>query len=231
MTSLELFYPTVQNYWSLHIEGNAQFQLSQKLKRLVGLKLISKDIIGREKINLDKARNDLFTCQQDRDVNPRDVNLMLKEKEKLKIFVEAARIEEDIDRQKSRLQWLEGGDKNSKYFHNSIKHRRNNKRIISLTRPDGSITSDENEAKIEGTRFYQGLLGSFTTNRYPGIQELKYLFQNLYNLPRFKIWKPFLMTTILKMPSIASTTTRLLDLMGTMPISSKRPGILLVPLS
>ena len=39
------------------------------------------------------------------------------------------------------------GDQNSTYFHNSIKQRRNMKRIISLVRLDGSTTSTEEEAK------------------------------------------------------------------------------------
>ena len=50
-------------------------------------------------------------CQLDRDRNPMDVDLMLIEKGKLKAFYEASRIEEDIARQKSRIQWLAGGTK------------------------------------------------------------------------------------------------------------------------
>ena len=131
------------------------------------------DIISREKLNLDKARADLMQCQCDRDNSPMDVGLMRSEKEKIKLFLDASRIEEDIARQKSRIQWLDGGDKNSKYFHNSIKQRRNMKRIISLIRPDGSITTDEVDAKNEAIRFYQGLLGTAASNCYPGIQELR----------------------------------------------------------
>ena len=98
---------------------------------------------------------------------------MLKEKEKLKLFYEASNIEEAIARQKSRIQWLEGGDKNTAYFHNSIKMRRNTKRIISLVRTDGSLTASEEEAKHEATSFYQGLLGTPASHGYPGIQELQ----------------------------------------------------------
>ena len=76
-------------------------------------------------------------------------------------------------RQKSRNQWLDGSDKNSKYFHNSIKQRRNMKRIISLVRPDGSITEDEASAKNEAIRYYQGLLGTTASHSYPGILELR----------------------------------------------------------
>ena len=81
-----------------------------------------------------------------------DNDLILKAKEAMKCFLNAARIEEDIARQKSRIQWLEAGDRNSRYFHNSIKIRRNMKRIISLVRPDGTTTTDEAEAKEEAIR-------------------------------------------------------------------------------
>ena len=129
MTTFEKFIPTVQSSWQFPINGNAQFQLCHKLRFLkANLKRLSKDIIGKERINLDKAREDLLLCQQERDRNPTDIGLMLCEKEKLKLYFDASRIEEDIARQKSRIQWLEGGDKNSKYFHNSIKQRRNIKK-------------------------------------------------------------------------------------------------------
>ena len=47
------------------------------------------------------------------------------------------------------------------------------KRIVNLTRPNGSTTTDEDEAKLEAIRYYQTLLGSAGSNCYPGIQELR----------------------------------------------------------
>ena len=50
------------------------------------------------------------------------------------------------------------------------------KRIISLVRPDGSITNDEDSAKYEAISYYQGLLGTAASSSYPGIQDLRKFF-------------------------------------------------------
>ncbi|XP_019256264.1 PREDICTED: uncharacterized protein LOC109234650 [Nicotiana attenuata] len=68
-------------------------------------------------------------------------------------------IEESIYKQKSRVQWLNLGDSNSAYFFASIKNRRAQNQIKTLTNAAGDIVQTEKGIEEEIINFYQGLLG------------------------------------------------------------------------
>ena len=132
-TSFERFANTVNLSWSQGIQGTYQFQLCHQLRNLkYNLKNLTKDSIGKEKILADKARENLILCQTDLDAHPDSPILWAQERQLEGIFLDAIRIEEEAMRQKSRIQWLEAGDRNTAYFHNYIKNYRNRKRIVSL---------------------------------------------------------------------------------------------------
>ena len=76
-------------------------------------------------------------------------------------------------RQKSWVQWLESGDRNTAFFHSMIKNQRNRKRIVSLLTPVGVHTKGEEEAKIEAICYFKSLLGSPPNNPYPGADVLR----------------------------------------------------------
>uniref|UniRef100_A0A803PJY6 Reverse transcriptase domain-containing protein n=1 Tax=Cannabis sativa TaxID=3483 RepID=A0A803PJY6_CANSA len=50
--------------------------------------------------------------------------------------------EEEYWKQRSRIQWLKLGDKNTRYFHHFASSRRAKNKITALTCPDGSIVTD-----------------------------------------------------------------------------------------
>ena len=178
-TSLDQFHTLVHDSWSRPVEGNFQFQLCHKLRSLkVGLKSFSFNLKGKERLITDKAREDLLHCQSAIDAHPSS-NSSLRDLEKhlMTVFLEALRIEEEIARQKSRIQWLDAGDRNTAYFHNSIKNRRNRNRIVSLIQPNGTKTTTEEEAKFETIRYFKMMLGTPSTNPYPGINNLSNIIQ------------------------------------------------------
>ena len=112
-------------------------------------------------------------CQKMIDQFPNDLTYRAQENDLMIKFLDAIRIEEEVAKQKSRNQWLEVGDRNTKYFYNAIKGRRNMNRISTLTTPDGTPTSNEEETKAEVIRYFQSMLGSKTPNTYPGYQNLQ----------------------------------------------------------
>ncbi|XP_012832647.1 PREDICTED: uncharacterized protein LOC105953522 [Erythranthe guttata] len=67
------------------------------------------------------------------------------------LLLECQKVKEDLKQQlkwehemlasKARIKWIEDGDRNTRYFHASIKERRK-KNIISLKQEDGTFTSD-----------------------------------------------------------------------------------------
>ena len=82
-------------------------------------------------------------------------------------------MEEEVVRQKSRIQWFDKGDRNTAYFHYAIKNRCNRNHIVSLVRPDGSHNKTDAEAKAETIRYFRSMLGTTSANPYPGINELR----------------------------------------------------------
>ena len=157
-TSLDSFPTVVHDAWANPVDGNFQFQLFQKLKHLKGvLKKFARTSMGNVKIRAEKAREELMGCQKMLDIHPSNALLKDQEKNLLKNFLEAIRIEEEVLRQKSRVQWLDAGDRNTAFFHNSIKNRRNSKRIVSLLQPNGVSTQNEGETKAEALRYSQAI--------------------------------------------------------------------------
>ncbi|XP_070026137.1 uncharacterized protein [Nicotiana sylvestris] len=70
-------------------------------------------------------------------------------------------IEESILKQKSRAQWIQLGDSNSKYFAIIIKERIQRKQIKELKAlKDGKMLTNPNDLKQEIVSFYKGLMGS-----------------------------------------------------------------------
>jgi hypothetical protein len=65
--------------------------------------------------------------------------------------------EEVMLRQRSRIQWLAAGDRNTGYFHAKCRARARQNWIHSLTLEDGSTCSDQNVLKSQAKSFYKNL--------------------------------------------------------------------------
>jgi hypothetical protein len=74
--------------------------------------------------------------------------------------------EEIMFRQKSRMLWLKEGDKNTKFFHNSLLQHRNQNWIHSLQTEEGVIV--ERHEDIEHT---SGIISVHATHRTPSRQK------------------------------------------------------------
>jgi hypothetical protein len=72
-------------------------------------------------------------------------------------------------RQRSRVQWLREGDRNTTYFHAQASHRKRINKIGGLRRQDGSVCDSEVEDKMEVQAFYQTL---YTSEGYNDMSEL-----------------------------------------------------------
>ena len=79
-------------------------------------------------------------------------------------LVGAYREEEQYWSQKARINWLQKGDKNTKYFHAVVKRRRKKNKIGNLQREDRSWTIDDKEIAEEIARYYKQLFKSTRTN-------------------------------------------------------------------
>jgi hypothetical protein len=63
-------------------------------------------------------------------------------------------------RQRSRVEWLREGDRNTAFFHAKASARRKTNRIDVLVREDGSVCNDQSEIKGMVHTFYEELFTS-----------------------------------------------------------------------
>jgi hypothetical protein len=75
-------------------------------------------------------------------------------------LVELYRREELMWRQRSRIEWLSDGDKNSKFFHQRASMRRRKNLIKALTGSDGQTVEDPEALKSMMNDFYKNLFTS-----------------------------------------------------------------------
>lgn len=69
-------------------------------------------------------------------------------------------IEEIIWKQKARIDWLQLGDSNTKFFHAFAQSRRSANAIHRLVRGYGSVCLGQEQIKKEVTTFYKQLMGT-----------------------------------------------------------------------
>ena len=63
-------------------------------------------------------------------------------------------------KQKSRIQWLQEGDQNTKFFHGVMAARQNRNTIRSLTDSDGNKLTEHSQISNEAINFFQHLIGT-----------------------------------------------------------------------
>lgn len=68
--------------------------------------------------------------------------------------------EELLWKQKARVNWLEHGDKNTRYFHTSTMIKRKRNIIEMLSRDDGSMVTDVEQLKSMVVEFFTKLYTS-----------------------------------------------------------------------
>jgi hypothetical protein len=80
--------------------------------------------------------------------------------------------EEILWRQKSRVQWLKEGEKNTKFFHRSMIHRRFINRITKLENAQGNTLLSHQDITQELTGYYKDLLSEPPEDRAEAIRRV-----------------------------------------------------------
>jgi hypothetical protein len=71
--------------------------------------------------------------------------------------------------QRSRVQWLKVGDKNTKKIHLRASQRKKKNKIVRLKKEDGSLTEDVKELETMTTNFYTNLYRSEGTSNMESV--------------------------------------------------------------
>ncbi|GJW24413.1 RNA-directed DNA polymerase, eukaryota, reverse transcriptase zinc-binding domain protein, partial [Tanacetum coccineum] len=129
LSSKDAFIPTVSGVWSNKVEGFSMFSLVSKLKMLKRpLRKLNFDQ-GNLFENVKRLRSELAIAQSSLCLDPHNRLLREVEAKTLKAYKSALKDEESFLKQKSKVEWLDEGDKNTRYFHNVVKGRLNRNRI------------------------------------------------------------------------------------------------------
>ncbi|XP_019225394.1 PREDICTED: uncharacterized protein LOC109206977 [Nicotiana attenuata] len=139
------------------------WSIAPKYKETGKLQQLNKQKFSQIEKKADQAYEELLQCQQRLQQTP--LNLKLQ-KEEARLIRKTKRLKEakhQFLRQKSKVQWLEQGDLNTKYFHSMMKARRNMNRVFSITDAEGIYRTEVDEIAKAFTVFYTNLLG--TSNR------------------------------------------------------------------
>jgi len=80
--------------------------------------------------------------------------------------------EEILWRQKSRVQWLKEGERNTKFFHRSVMQRRHSNRITHLTSDTGEHLYAHEDIATTLTDYYRNLLTEPSPNRSEAIAKI-----------------------------------------------------------
>ncbi|XP_026410380.1 uncharacterized protein LOC113305574 [Papaver somniferum] len=143
------FMRLVEENWNLELNGAPPFVFTSKLKRLKEvLKTWNINIFGDVQFRLKlETENDFL------DYDPADEFQFLKVVDAKK-DVDDVRMLAVMLKMKSRVTWLEDGDQNTRFFHNSIRMRRSQNTISEL-----KVSNDT-------TLFLQDEIKDFIVNHY-----------------------------------------------------------------
>ena len=153
------FLSLVDRVWADRVDGSPMFQLCKKLKRLkVELKKLNRECYSDLSSRVQQAKHDLESVQWDIQRQPTNISLHGEESRLVKLYGDLSRDEESFLRQKSRVQWINLGDRNSKFFFRSMRQRCSRSKVLSLTDEHGNRVEEPSEVKSMVVNFFETLL-------------------------------------------------------------------------
>ncbi|KAJ6287754.1 hypothetical protein OIU78_030448 [Salix suchowensis] len=108
--------------------------------------------VAAAKIQWDQAQFDV-------DRNPSSEEANMRERNFACIYNQLARDEEAFFKQRSRIQWLTLGDRNTAFFHRSLIHRQARNKIIELKDGEGRVHSNTADIGKVAEKYFRETLG------------------------------------------------------------------------
>jgi len=168
------FTSIVQHVWDSPVDGFSMYRLVSKLKMLKGrLKHLNKEVYSNISLRTDEAREALRVAQLELQLDPNNSELADLEKLRRRLFVDLRINEESFYKQKSRVRWLKEGDRNTKFFHLSVKKRQLRNRILSVKNSSGDFITDIDLVPQVFVSYFADLLAPQVSLTKPSLQELK----------------------------------------------------------
>jgi hypothetical protein len=147
--------------WRLEVNGYAIFRLYAKLQAAKSmLKQKNLEVFRGLGQKVLQARHNLAKPQVEFLASGGNAECHCREKECLHLFISISSAEDNFLKQKSRNKWLNLGDGNNAFFHNSVKVRNSSNLIKMLKDANGNCVQDVQRIKNLALDFYHKLIGS-----------------------------------------------------------------------
>jgi len=160
--------------------GTCMYKLQQRLKNFKQqLKLWNKNCFGNIFQNIKAIENRMEEIQKTFISGARTTELMAEEEQLQTQLEERRKQEEILWKQKSRVQWLKEGEKNMKFFHRAMVHRRHVNRIMHLEDGQGNLIREHSKIEEELLGYYQDLLTEPQQDRTATISKVTSHIPNL----------------------------------------------------
>lgn len=171
IANMEEFVPLVEEQWKdqepLYHSTSAMFRLTKYLKALKQpLRALSKNELG----DLSKRTREayLILCTKQKETLENTAVVAIQEESiAYEKWHRLAELEEEYLKQKSKVHWLDVGDGNNTFFHNSAKIREIRNAIYEVQREDGTIAKTTEDVKEEAGNFFKGFM-EFQPQDYEG---------------------------------------------------------------
>src|SRR6516165_6265357 len=167
------FLGIVQRVWDIPLGGSPMFRVTQKLSLL---KRELRALHARDSSHISarvvEVRGQWAAAQATLDEDPSSTECLATEHDLAKSYYRLCHEEEAFYKQRSRVQWLSLGDKNTKFFHRSLVHRQVRNRIHSLLDEDGSHVTDQRGLGQLAVRYFQGLFSAPSQPSFEGVSRV-----------------------------------------------------------
>lgn len=122
------------------------------------LKDMQVSLRGWERDQFGSVRHDLSSLRRKlEEIRARSLHTgpSREEQEIMRQLAEVLAREEIMEKQRSRVDWLQAGDRNTGFFHAKARQRARTNKITALKWPDGSICTDQYELECLVADFYK----------------------------------------------------------------------------
>ena len=152
------YIPMIEHAWERSNTGDRGLgSLWRRLKDMSGsMQSWSKSVFGSVQKELKRLRDQLAQAREVAAYTGDSQEVRAVEKELHEIYER----EEIMYRQRSRIEWLKAGDRNTRYFQNWASHRRRKNTIHALRKADGSMCSTDDGMRALARSFYASLYTS-----------------------------------------------------------------------
>ncbi|KAJ6425275.1 hypothetical protein OIU84_025946 [Salix udensis] len=145
-TDLDGYEETVRASWGIEAQGNPFSRLTTKLRTLKGyLNNFHKRNSSHISSRVVQAERKWKEAQDFLDQHPQDLEAGKRERDMGNLYSALRKAEESFFKQRSRVNWLQLGDRNTSFFHRSLLHRRHRNGITSLCRDSGEVIRNPEE--------------------------------------------------------------------------------------